>query len=807
MTDTPGLPSTVGIEAVECVADGLSGVTVRVTGRWPRRRPEWRGPAMLVIEIGGRRHRVPAMPEPPSLGGALPGTWRMSFSVPAELAGHLSGHTWLALGAVMVPLSLPDVPPSPADAPRPAPPPPHGPPEPRSAPPSLVSAELLAARELRSLEVAAESARRRAAEADARAAGLEAEIARLQRELSEARTEPERLRAEIQVRERELVDAHQRLHSEIAERQQAEERLAEQHRLTSLQRERAADLTERRHELERELRRLARAADEARHEAAAARAELARVASAPVNALPEPAGPPVLPTPAVAPPTEVPSPGPPPPVQAGGPPGPADPAVLRREAGLAQTAGAPEAAAVARPWTAPPHVHRQTLEEELGWVARRTRALGRPLPPVDRAKIQLARVALGADLEAARAREEAVRAELQEAVGRLASAQAALEAARAELAEARAGQRAGQRTVAALEAELARQRERSASALRAIAEFRAELAEFRATPLAPEREPEESTHPPADARSTPAEPPRPPDGEAATPRPPDGEAETPPIPENAVQPERLSAALERLRERHPPAANQSAAPGDAPLRLELPARPAPDAVPALFRSLARTDPAAAGRLLLGLLPAHHLVHPRPLAYDLVLAPAQCLQVTVGEDSTQAVAAASPRPPARTQFRVDGTAAELARWLAAGPLRRKLGRRHLARQRGDRRGRQALRELTGTPLHLAAVVNAGAALEPGLAFHLVALAIAEPAGAAGESFVLAHRPAQSARATAALTVQPGSPPWVTEIGLDLPATGTVICPPEALLGALLGGAAEIVGDPRPVALIRDWIERA
>ena len=96
------LPSALGIEAVELVAEGRRSVTVRVSGRWRRRRPEMRGQAMLVVETETGRQRFPAMPEPPSLIGAAPGTWRMSFTVPAELAPQLPGGTFLQLGAVMV---------------------------------------------------------------------------------------------------------------------------------------------------------------------------------------------------------------------------------------------------------------------------------------------------------------------------------------------------------------------------------------------------------------------------------------------------------------------------------------------------------------------------------------------------------------------------------------------------------------------------------------------------------------------------------------------------------------------------------
>src|SRR5579862_3793241 len=106
MTD---LPSSLGIEAVECVAEGGPTLTIRVIGRWRRRRPEVRGQAMLVVETEGGRQRFLAMPEPPSLTGAAPGTWRMSFSVPAALAPALPGRTYLQLGGVMVPLPIGEV--------------------------------------------------------------------------------------------------------------------------------------------------------------------------------------------------------------------------------------------------------------------------------------------------------------------------------------------------------------------------------------------------------------------------------------------------------------------------------------------------------------------------------------------------------------------------------------------------------------------------------------------------------------------------------------------------------------------------
>ena len=285
MTD---LPSSLGIEAVELVAESGRGVTVRVTGRWRRRRPELRGQAMLVVEGPAGRQRFMAMPEPPSLTGAAPGTWRMSFSVPAELAPSLPGRTFLQLGGVMVPLPIGDVVGAGEAAEEPGP-------DLGQVESSL--ADLLEARRARSSELAAESARRRAAELAAQVQGLE-------RDLSEAQAESGRLRTSIAERERRLRLAEQDTHAERALRADLEQELA---RRTRVARHDLSALHERVAELERELVRMRRAVDEAQHLAAAAeagRADAERRLAAPEPPAPEP--------PATEPPaTEPPAPEPP----------------------------------------------------------------------------------------------------------------------------------------------------------------------------------------------------------------------------------------------------------------------------------------------------------------------------------------------------------------------------------------------------------------------------------------------------------------------------------------------------------------
>ena len=233
------LPSVLGIEAVEFVNEGGRNVTVRVTGRWRRRRPELRGQAMLVVETGTVRQRFVAMPEPPSLMGAAPGTWRMSFSVPAELAPQLPGKTFLQLGAMMVPLPVGEVPapvgeapPSVAPVGRRSPPPVGDAPGPTAVDgaPEAAGPDLLEARQLRSSELAAESARRRAAEAEAAMAELVARVGEVEQELARARAESERLTEVIAEGDRRSRLADQHVHSERALRAEIEQELRDRSR-------------------------------------------------------------------------------------------------------------------------------------------------------------------------------------------------------------------------------------------------------------------------------------------------------------------------------------------------------------------------------------------------------------------------------------------------------------------------------------------------------------------------------------------------------------------------------------------------
>jgi hypothetical protein len=675
------LPSSLGIEAVECVAEGGRSLTVRVTGRWRRRRPESRGQAVLVVEAESGRQRFPAMPEPPSLTGAAPGTWRMSFSVPAELAPVLPGRTFLQLGGVMVPLPIGEV--TIAEGPDP---------------------ELLEARRARSSELAAESARRRAAE-------LAGSVRRLKGELEQARAQSDRLREELAARERRLRGAEQHAHAERALRADLEQELARrtrsaQHDLSALH-SRVADL-------ERELSRLRRAADEAGHVAAAAEARRAeaerRLAERP---------PPPAPTPL---PLEAPPRG--------------------------ETPPARDAARAAQ--------------------SRRELAL-------DRAA-RTARMAVPADRPSARAPDRAllgIEADMVRPLGersdaRIAALERELAAAREELAAARG-------ELAAARQELELQRERSARAYEAIEHVRAELRRLQAA-------------------TPPQAPPRPP---PAAPAPPP----TPPATAGPIQAEQLTAALTRLREqaRPEPAATAAIAADD---------RPAKPWLAKAFRDLARHDPSAAGRLLLGLLPAQRLADPHPVAYDLILSDVLIAHVTSDSLAVQVEHDATVRPASEVDFQLVGDLASVARLLRAGQIRRRLrvlpGR--MARIRGDRRRLAALERLIGAPVTLRALAGVGVTFDPLLALTLAGLMI-EPGWTAGERFTIGHRGPGAPAPDAYLHIRDGRPPLASGEVPHGPVASVLLCGAEDLLGALGGRDVEVVGEEQPLALLRQWLDRA
>jgi len=688
-----------------------------------------RGQAMLVVDGPAGRQRFLAMPEPPSLIGAAPGTWRMSFSVPPDLAASLAGRAFLQFGGVMVPLPIGDVALAvdAAEAPDP---------EPLEAP----DADLLEARRARSSELAAGSARRRAAE-------LEAQVQGLEHDLEEARGQSERLRASIAQRERRLRLAEQETHAERALRSDVEDELT---RRTRAARHDLAALHERVADLERELTRMRRAVDEAQHLVAAAHA--ARV-DAERRLEQRPAA---TEQPRPAPSPESPSPESPPPAER--PPWfRAEPA--RREQELYRAAGAVPSPA-ASPWLPERPADVIALRQEAAMAEGRT-------------------ARSGADSE------------------QIAALEQELAAARIEIEE---------------------QRRRSDRAYAAIELVRGELRRLH------EREPPEPAAPPdPPAPSASPDPPAlsaSPDATAATDSPDTAPPSAPPSPFAAtvplpaagpVQPDELSAALARLRERTP-----LSPPEDA---VEMaPPRSTPTAgarrpwLAGVFRNLCAQDAPAAGRLLLALLPAQRAADPEPVAYDLILSDLLVAHVTVGSAAGRVEMGTIPRPASEVDFQLIGGVAGVARLLVAGPVRRRLSRvssgRRMARLRGNPQRLTALDRLIGARLSVSELQGAGVRLDPVLAMTVAGLMI-DPAWTAGQRFVVAHQEPSAARPDAYLHVRDGRPLLASGQPPHAPVEAAVVCPADDLLAVLAGGArpAQTVGEERPLTLLAQWLDRA
>jgi hypothetical protein len=381
--------------------------------------------------------------------------------------------------------------------------------------------------------------------------------------------------------------------------------------------------------------------------------------------------------------------------------------------------------------------------------------------------------ALRRELEARTASEARVRAELASALARRqrpasdrsGELTATLGALRVELVQLReivereSEQRAhAQARVAELERELRQQADRSARVYEALAELRGML-------------------------------------DAARGRPGPGQTEA----------ERLDAARTRLREATPPIETAAALAADEAVPDGPRYKPWLEPT---FKALAGHDPAAAGRLLFGLLPAQGLVHPEPIAYDLRLGSGDYVQVTVGESSQTIVERSrEPRSAARRAFWIEGDAAAVARSVAAGPVRRRLGR-GMARIEGSRPGARVLRELIRTPASLGRLYDAGVRLEPELALTLAAWMV-EPGWTAGERFTIAHETGAGA-GDAYLHVRHGERISVSDTAPLAPVATTIVCPGDELLAVLAGRRGDrlsIRGDEGPLATLLGWLERA
>jgi hypothetical protein len=766
------------------------------------------GQPTLVIEAGGRRHRYPAMPEPPSVGGTGPGVWRLTFTIPGWMAPEL-GRTWLQFGTVVVPLpvavpapgegALGDTvtPPGPsASAPAPTPSPARAAPP----PPSTFEPDPDEPEEPPDFEDA-----RRVSELTQRVDALEDE-------LRDARSVRDELAASLQERERTRRIAEQRAHAEQALRRDLARRLsssaqeaerarqamgelaAAEERIRTLEHElgnarrrsdeaeqvaAAATAARQRAERDRELaeQRLQRRAGAGSAEAARLRFEQALRGRQAGQALRVPAEPAVMTSPAVPPrlsvvPEVTVTPARPPSLPLVPPRPPAPAVVVPPPPAVVVAAVAPGMSEA--PETAPGVV--ASLRTELEHRARADAALRACL--IDAESRLAARVVL-------ERRTSAALAELRSELDLLGD-----ELSREHRLRVEAERRADE-----FERELREQRIVSLRARERIAELR-ETLERLATPPEPVPAPVRAAAPALApvAAAQPAPQPAPAPAPAA----------------GTVEPARLNDALTRLRASVAPQ-EVPATPSASTALVRSPSTSMHEALarPSLertFRAMARTDPDAAGRLLLELLPLQRVVYPHRIAYDLVLAPDRCVWVSVLNGTPSIEVQATARPRQEVDFQVLGDPARIARLLTVSGWRRLL-RRRVARVRGRKEGVAALSSLLAAPLDLGALHRAGVRPDSLTAFALLA-AMIDPAWTQTERFTLAHASPEASRAY--LVVREGRAPSATRIAPEGGATITLHCATDSLLAALAGEAVpgvRVDGDVGAYLSLRKWIKRA
>ncbi len=788
----------LGIEAVEWFSEGGETLTVRVTGRWRRRRPAWSGQPTLVIEAQGRRHRFPAMPEPPSLTGAGPGTWRISFAVPIALAPDLGGRAWLQFGSVVVALPGAVEPLGTAeggeefgtDLPSPLEPAEEGGLHPASS------------------ELETESARRRAKEAEAAAAELSDRVHALEHALAAARREAEELSASLAERERARRAAEQRAHAEQALRRDLGRQLSARSGEGARARQALGDLAaaeERIRELEARLREARRRGDEAEQIAAAAAAARERAERRATEAEHRATEAEDRATEAEHGATEV---------EHGATEvrdrATAELSRLQFERSLIGRRANAERRVPTEPERGAasdlhPPVHRPAPVPTA--AARPTPAAPAPAPELAADTSSALIAALRGELDARAGAEASLRARMIDAEAKLAARvlierrtatilaelRRELDGLRSAWADERAARTAAEQRAEALAREAGDRRRRSQQAHEAIEELRNALRELQAA-ADPGQEPPPA---PPGQESTPVPP-----GQESPPAPP-GQGTPPTAPGQVVEAERLNFARVRLRE--------AIAPHDPEAEPAPPAAPLPDSpvkpwLAPIFTALARTDPDAAGRLLLELLPAQRAAFAEPVAYDLVLGGHRgCARVTVKDGAPVIRYADGPRPGGEVDFQLLGEPAAIARLLTLGPLRRRLSR-GVARVRGRRDRLTALRSLVGVRLDLPGLYQAGVRLPPEMALTLVARMI-QPAWTAGERFTLAYA---GEAGTWYLLVRDGHPVQVTDEAPGDRIATTITGPAQALTLVLSGQRPEsvaVTGEDWPLALLRKWIKRA
>jgi len=228
--------------------------------------------------------------------------------------------------------------------------------------------------------------------------------------------------------------------------------------------------------------------------------------------------------------------------------------------------------------------------------------------------------------------------------------------------------------------------------------------------------------------------------------------------------------------------------------------------------LARDDPRAATKLLLGLVPVQRALVEPPLEYDLTIRGSGTYAISIGQEGAVARSIARPRPRAEAAFHAAADVVTIAEVLAG--VDKRIGRwLGSVRVRGRRGAAEALRAaLNRASLDLASTVRAGADLDPDVVFRALAYAI-HPSWTKGHSFTVAQEIAGPRPMRWHIAVRDGAPVAV-ELRSPAGPPDAVVSMSRAAFSHMLRGEPvpsgerpAIRGDREAVALLKAWTDRA
>ena len=227
--------------------------------------------------------------------------------------------------------------------------------------------------------------------------------------------------------------------------------------------------------------------------------------------------------------------------------------------------------------------------------------------------------------------------------------------------------------------------------------------------------------------------------------------------------------------------------------------------------LAHDDPAAAGRLIAGLLPIQAVIVQGTVDYDLTIAEVGTYAVTVAGGRTYVKQIDAPRGRRQAEFHIWAEALTLAELIAGVPHR--VGRfRGPIKITGRKRRYTPLKAIPAASLSLAEAARAGARLEPGLIFRTFPYVI-HAAWSRDHQFTVAQTVTSDPPGTWYVTVGNGQGIRVQTTPPDGGADATVTMTPEGFGYLLRGEPAPaghrpvVRGDRAAVALLKAWIDRA